>query len=162
MRSHLQRARFSQTRGAWFAVIHSKGTPCLARMRKDGSGPAGAKAIRSCHVPVLFPEWIMENVGHNNSFSAVHGCTAGSRFRSDGKTVDGGAVGFGKAGCGAMSYVQPVILEEQDRTKHARKLGFDNQYEALQYRFEWSIVCDHLQNPALSVTECLRTLAFSY
>src|ERR1700682_4704643 len=129
-------------------------------MRKEWSGPAGAEPIGLGHFPVRFPEWILENVGHDNRFSTVHGGAAGSRLRSDAKAVDGLGVGLGKAGGGAVPHVLPVLIKEQDRAKQVDKLGFDNAHQLLQYFLQRSIVRYHLQNAALSVTQRLRPLAF--
>src|SRR5712671_5360195 len=97
-------------------------------MRQYGSGPAGAESIGLGHASVRLPERILENVGDNDRFSAVHGGATRSRLRSDAKAVDGLGVGLGKAGGGAVPHVLPVLVEEQDRTEQAGKLGFHNPY----------------------------------
>src|ERR1700682_599843 len=129
-------------------------------MRKYRSRPAGAEPIWLGHTSVWLPERILENVGDDNRFSAVHGRAAGSRLRSDAKAVDGLGVRLGKAGSGAVPHVLPVLIKEQDRAKQAGKLGFDNSHQLLQYFLQRSIVRYHLQNAAFSVTQRLRPLAF--
>src|SRR5260370_14100690 len=84
---------------------------------------------------------------------------ARSRLRSDAKAVDGLDVGLGKAGCGAVPHVLPVLVEEQDRAKQAGKLGFHNEHQVLQYSLQRSIAADHLQDTTLSVTQRLSPLA---
>src|SRR6202165_2066543 len=129
-------------------------------MCKYGSGPAGAEPIGLGHFPVRLPERILENVGDDHRFSAIHGCAAGSRLRSDAHAVDGAGVGLGKTGSSAVPHVLPVLIEEQDRAEQAGKLGFHNPHQVLQYFLQRSIVRYHLQNAALSVTQRLRPLAF--
>src|ERR1700681_4623847 len=128
-------------------------------MREYRSGPAGAQSIGLGHVSVRLPERILENVGDDNRFSAVHGGAARSRFRSDAKAVDGFAVGLGKAGGGAMPHMLSVLVEEQYRAKQAGKFGFHNPYQVLQCFLQRSIAGYHLQNTALSVTQRLCPLA---
>src|SRR5882724_1908400 len=129
-------------------------------MRKYGSGPAGVEPIGLGHTSVRLPERILENVGDHNSLSAVHGRTARSCLRSDAKSIDGLAVGLGKAGGRAMPRVLSILVEEQDRAKQAGKLRLHNAHQVLQYVLQRSIARDHLQNAALSVTQRLRPLAF--
>src|SRR5436853_5964962 len=97
-------------------------------MRKYGSGPAGAEAIGLGHASIRLPERILENVADDNRFSAVHGGAARSRLRSDAKAVDSIGVGLGKAGSSAVPHMLPVLIEQQNRAEHARKLRFDNAY----------------------------------
>jgi hypothetical protein len=59
----------------------------------------------------------------------------------------------------APPHVLPVLIEEQDRTKQAGKLGFHNPHQLLQYFLQRSIAGYHLQNTALSVTQRLCPLA---
>src|SRR6267154_5402082 len=106
------------------------------------------------------PERILENVGDDNRFSAVHGRAAGSRLRSDRKSVDGLAVGLGEVGRGSMPHMLPVLVAEQDRAPQAGKLRFDNPYQLLEYFFKRSIARYHLQNTTLSITQRLCSLAF--
>src|SRR5580704_11619948 len=73
---HFQGAGLSRVRTARFAVIHGKRAQRLARMRKYGSGPAGAEPIGRGHASVLLPERIQENVSDDNGFSPVHGGAA--------------------------------------------------------------------------------------
>ena len=56
---HFQGAGLSRARTARFAVIHGKRAQRLARMRKYGSGPAGAEPIGLGHASVRLPERIL-------------------------------------------------------------------------------------------------------
>src|SRR5260370_38465185 len=128
-------------------------------MRKYGSGPARAQPIGLGHASIRLPERILENVGDDNRLSAVDGRAARSRLRSDAKAVDGLGVGLGKAGGGAVPHMLPVLVEEQDRTEQAGKLGFHNPYQLLQNFLQQSITGYHFQNTALSVTHRLSPLS---
>src|SRR6202046_3649593 len=128
-------------------------------MRKYGSGPAGAQPIGLGHASVRLPERILENVGDDNRFSAVHCGTARSRLRSDGEAVDGIGVALRKAGSSTVPHVLAVLIEEQDRAKQAGKLGFHDPHQLLQYFLQPSVAGYHLQNTALSVTQRLGLLA---
>src|SRR5258708_8588278 len=124
-------------------------------MRKYGSGLARAQHIGLGEASIRLPERILENVGDDNRLSAVDGRAARSRLRSDAKAVDGLGVGLGKAGGGAVPYMLPVLVKEQDRAKQASKLGFHNAHQVLQYFFQRSIARYHLQDTTLSVTQRL-------
>src|SRR5208282_4937629 len=73
---HFQGMGFRWVRTARFAAIHGKRAQRFARMRQDGSGPAGAKPVRLGRASIQLPERILENVGDDNRLSAVHGGAA--------------------------------------------------------------------------------------
>src|SRR5579863_8434884 len=152
----------SWTGSARLAVIHSKGTEHVARMRKNGSRPARAQSVRFSHVSILLPQRIVQNVGDDNRLFAVHSGAARSRLRSDTKPVDGSNVRFGQAWSGAVPHMLSVVVQEKNRTKHASELGFHNPHEASKDFLQRSVSGYHLQNTALSVPQGLRSLAVGY
>ncbi len=61
-----------------------------------------------------------------------------------------------------MSHMSAILVEQQDRAKHSRKLGLYNARQVLECFRQRSIAGYHLQNTALAVTQRFCPLALGH
>jgi len=92
---------------------------------------------------VVFPEWILQDVGHNDWFAPVRSGTARPVPGSDWYAIYGTDVGFGKA----RGYAVPEApsIEKQHRAVEPLDLRLDQADQNGENVREWSARRDHLK-----------------
>lgn len=71
------------------------------------------------------PEGVAAHVFDDHRSATVGGGATGPGRRPDGEAVDGLVVSIGQAGGGTVAEVDAVVVQEQDRSDGAGRLGLD-------------------------------------
>ena len=142
-------------RPAWLPEVHREGPEHAALHVEDGCRPAGAKPERQTELLVVAPERVGGDVFGDHRAAEIGRGTAGPRALADLHTVESPHVARWQARCGAMSQVDPVGIEQQDRRQHARRLFLDGTQQRGQRFGEGRSLRNHLQHAVLRLDHAL-------